>query len=435
MIRPSPDDMMRELAEKCPADLQYTLVESKVALEQQFDLVTLGYCSTRLFVGMGDDRATVRQGLAADLKLDVSAADPAGREARLALAALVGAWEAAKERTTRENQSRADARINGVPRMVDTLERNSMKKAVEILTGRAIPVFEAPSADYLSLKLQEMEDCDPTASALDEISSMADADLSAQVPGWDAAGRSQLFRKRAKGTLPSNPEAFRTKLRIERNLWLYLASKYTARAWLSGMTSTVWEIYTDFFMGKRVLLLEIVHEDGTRQPLNPPWNVVLSYELECRKAALLLVTETGITFTAALENVIKDTEIRELAFTSTVTFLSKHRGKGAGGGGASGSGKGVAKHLADNPLYPAKKNDAPYAKKKGNAKGKKGKGKGKGKGLAFSTPDGRQICFNYNNPEGCTGCDRAHVCRLKGCFGNHPMQNCPTRGASVAAET
>ena len=54
----------------------------------------------------------------------------------------------------------------------------------------------------------------------------------------------------------------------------------------------------------------------------------------------------------------------------------------------------------------------------------KGKRKGKSRGQA-QTPDGKQICFAFNNQhEKCSGtCDRAHVCRL--CLGNHPAYTCP----------
>ena len=44
--------------------------------------------------------------------------------------------------------------------------------------------------------------------------------------------------------------------------------------------------------------------------------------------------------------------------------------------------------------------------------------------MAGTTPDGRQICFAFNNPsENCKGkCGRVHCCRK--CFGEHPMSAC-----------
>ena len=61
----------------------------------------------------------------------------------------------------------------------------------------------------------------------------------------------------------------------------------------------------------------------------------------------------------------------------------------------------------------------------------KGTGKSNGKGkfdpiLPTSTPDGKQICFAYNNQhEGCPhgkACRREHVCRR--CFGHIPLHMC-----------
>ncbi len=75
-------------------------------------------------------------------------------------------------------------------------------------------------------------------------------------------------------------------------------------------------------------------------------------------------------------------------------------------------------------------------KGKGKIKGKGGKYQG-GKGgpaadssLARYTPDGRPICFAWNNPkERCRGqCNRAHVCRK--CFGNHPYHHCGGKEAA-----
>ncbi len=65
--------------------------------------------------------------------------------------------------------------------------------------------------------------------------------------------------------------------------------------------------------------------------------------------------------------------------------------------------------------------------------------------MSVMTPDGRQICFAYNNAsdgrqicfaynnasESCGGgCGRIHVCRR--CYGLHPVHQCPAGGAQPA---
>ena len=62
----------------------------------------------------------------------------------------------------------------------------------------------------------------------------------------------------------------------------------------------------------------------------------------------------------------------------------------------------------------------------------KGKGKKRKRLTRHSdTPDGRPICFKYNNPdEKCEGgCNRVHCCQF--CFGRHPQYNCTSGGPSV----
>ena len=76
--------------------------------------------------------------------------------------------------------------------------------------------------------------------------------------------------------------------------------------------------------------------------------------------------------------------------------------------------------------------------KKGRGKkGGKGAGRGKGDkgGLASRTPDGRMICFKYNDRNSkCDGrCNMVHVCRVKGCYQKHPMYECTMQGGAAAA--
>ena len=74
---------------------------------------------------------------------------------------------------------------------------------------------------------------------------------------------------------------------------------------------------------------------------------------------------------------------------------------------------------------------------KGGGKGNDGKGGGKGggkdtnsAGCHFRTPDGRQVCFGFNNKkEGCkrAHCHMAHVCGV--CFKKDmPMHKCKHEG-------
>ena len=70
----------------------------------------------------------------------------------------------------------------------------------------------------------------------------------------------------------------------------------------------------------------------------------------------------------------------------------------------------------------------PSSSQQGGRGAGKAKGKG-GKGLWSRTPDGRNICFKYNNVgEDCDSkCGMVHVCQR--CFGKHPQYDpdCPKK--------
>ena len=145
--------------------------------------------------------------------------------------------------------------------------------------------------------------------------------------------------------------------------------------------------------------------------LLPSWSVLLGYDLALRKRVMKLVLDGACTISEGLKRVVRDPELKELHFVSPVVLMSKR-----------------VKPTDDNskPLKVARSEDQFGGKagrgkgRGGRGKGKKGRGKGKDKnGLISRTPDGRSICYAYNN-QGCSGsCGMVHVCRI--CMKDHPM--------------
>ncbi len=103
IIYPTDAVMMTEIAEKGSADLLFTLTESGVELKHQWRLSSLGYNNLKKFNGLDDTRVAVRASLAVDLELDPTAAGVPGQESRLALASLITAGEATKDRLNKES--------------------------------------------------------------------------------------------------------------------------------------------------------------------------------------------------------------------------------------------------------------------------------------------------------------------------------------------
>ena len=391
------------------ADFTFILEDCEVDEKLQYD-IGQHYTSVKKFSSAADNRAEVRTMCTQDFALDPTA----GADVRAKIATIVSAWECSHDYISKENSLKAESKVLGIPRVVSYTDRAAMKKAVEGAFSR-IPDKECPGPTYIATKVEEIEQNEPTAAPLDEIESCEDSLLLGLQSSLDSTGRLRVTKTKTKGKMPTTTEELRTKLRVESNLWLFLGAKFKNRTWLQGLTPADFALYTDYLLGDKVNGLMLPRSDGTEgsSALNPPWSVLLNYDYAMRRAAFKLVREDPvITLQDALRLVVKDVEIKELSFTSIISLSRKSnfqqpdakrqrptytggsessRGRGSGGKGRSGKGRG------------------------------KGRGKGKNPKLAFQTPDGRNICFAFNN-EGCPGsCGMAHVCRIPGRFKEHPM--------------
>ena len=131
-----------------------------------------------------------------------------------------------------------------------------------------------------------------------------------------------------------------------------------------------------------------------------------------------LINEEGHTMAQALEEVTKDPALKETWFTTPLALHAaeqpnKYR---------KGNGKQLGNpHVPAPPKLP-KGFERPDRPPKGKTKGKLN-----GLQLVATTPDGKQICFAFN-AQGCsnTSCPRLHVCRVAGCFQQHPAHEHPT---------
>ena len=410
------NDAMRRafIRENVESDLAFLWDDSRVSLVHQGAIATAGYTTVRIFVGLADSKAEVRAALARDFNLDPNAVG-ALPEVRLQVACILAAWDSATQMSTRESQMRTEAKTLGITKPVSVPERTAMKRVYEAQHGK-LPVKEQPSATYLAMKMEEVETDEPSASPLDEITSPEDANVEAVSSSIDSTGRVLVSKKRCKGSLPTGPEQFRMRLRIEANCWLYLGGKFTSKQWLQDLTPQLWQRYTDYFLGDRCNGLTVSDATGNMVPLRPPWAVVLGYELQCRRWAFERVREDHVQLSSALLDSIKNSELKECGFTSPIALMHKGLHKPTG-------------HADDSePARPTKRPRG--AKPTGRGKGK-GEGKGRGAGgnekgtgkgnLVSKTPDGREICFKFSSPEGCSiaNCSRVHCCRVRGCNAPH----------------
>ena len=398
------DDEKRERVSSVDADLQYVLQEAGASLDTQFAVCSVR-TTLRRFQAIADDRAGSRAAAATDF--GIPADTPAGRQQT---AAIVASWELAKEISSKEIELRAEARALNQPRILQTQERQAMIRAVSTAYGK-LNEAETPSAEYLALKAEETEQNEPTAAQLDTITSKRDSQTASIQSSVDPAGHLRIIKTKQKVEMPQNSEAYRRVMKIEGYAWLAMQSRYKSKTWLQGLTMADFTKFVDYILGERVAGLRLEQNTGYDSSQNalfrPPWGIVLRYEYKLRKEAFRLINEEGQTLQAALLSVTRDTELKEVHFVTPLTLTAfpmpskwSRRGEKGEKGGKGKDSKG------------------------GKGKGKQGKGEEKGafRGLqlAWRTPDGKDICFAYNN-QGCSGnCGRAHVCRVKGCYKDHP---------------
>lgn len=95
----------------CDSDLQYILDESGIDIAHQA-AISRHYGSLRKFTALGDDRAAIRTACFQDFAIPADTP-----ENRSQIAAIVSAWETAKEYVAKEVELRAEAKVMGQPRV------------------------------------------------------------------------------------------------------------------------------------------------------------------------------------------------------------------------------------------------------------------------------------------------------------------------------
>eukprot|EP00435_Cladocopium_sp_Y103_P027204 s3945_g6.t1 len=147
------------------------------------------------------------------------------------------------------------------------------------------------------------------------------------------------------------------------------------------------------------------------------WETILAYEQEVRKRAYQWVRRGDVaTLEEALEKGVKDAEVMNLHFIIPLT-TSLAGSSGSGGGGRT----------------QTKVTTTPTAK--GSGKGHNRGGAKPAKKLHVKTPDGRPLCFKYNNNGKCTSAKCSFVHQCQRCFGSHPKSACNSLKGDTAKAT
>eukprot|EP00435_Cladocopium_sp_Y103_P020454 s3417_g5.t1 len=350
------EDAAREAAD---SDLRYLLTDVGVPEEVQLPLYHRGYTSLRLFSGMDETRTEVRAAVTAEIGLDHAA----GNADRRSMALLLSAWETARTQQKANDESRAEARSTMVPRPVPTNEYAMLREALETQMDGRLKDYEVPSKSLVAAKMDDVELNLPRVEDLRDISSIEAGEADVLQGSLDAStGTFKMKPARATVQMPRNPEELRLRHRRLAIAWEMVKTKHRNRVWLQGGLLDIFRQLSDHILGRHVAGLTLPSGQS------PQWDTVQG------DAPTL---EDGLT------KAMKDAEVMNLHFIIPVTTS-------------------VAAGSASSSSRPAARPASPAAAK-GGTKGKAKGGNRPTKKLHVKTPDGRPLCFKFNNNNGkCT---------------------------------
>ena len=411
------------------SDLRFMLSESDVHDRVLIHLVQCGYKTIPTFGVMADDRPGMRAAIAANvLDPNTGGLTPAQAfQANLQVNLLLAAWIVANQRMTDEVKASAECKALRLPNMVSRSALIALRVRYENEHGRITDsVF--PCAAMIESMLEELEEGSYTARALSEV-------ISVEMAGDESVtitevGVNVKVRKTPKAiALPCTTEELRTRFKTLSIAYTLASYRHSSRLWLRTATAACFLTYVEYLLSDQVSQF---HLDQEGLSVKASWVTVLNYDLAMRKAVCRAILYDGKDFATAINEVVKDINVKERYFTTPTAIISssvsssRPSGKGsknlppiAGAGPASGKGAAMSnkkrKQLERQTWIDSLK--AAKVAWKGAGKGK-GKGAGKG-GQARRTPDGRSICDFYNKPVGCVKdtCQFVHVCNK--CYGEH----------------
>ena len=392
------------------SDLQFLFDREGVAADTQKGIFDAGITTIRQFAALVPDVAALRKCLIEDFGM--TDGNLAGK---VAMSKVVVVWETAKIRAEKSAEAEAECEVRQEPKPVRGSDYARMKEAYEIKYWK-LEKNHLPAKRYVERISEVVEKADYRAEPLTEVANKKEDDVDVLRAIWDTSGAIKAVRSYPKVPMPRDPEELRQRVTLLGTAWAFVALSQPNAEIIQGVTPQAWQEYLEYLLGPHCYGLCARNAYGETMAA-PPWTLLMSYELEIRRKMAELMTE-GTPMSKALKTATKDPVVKERYFTTPVALASvtgvKRKADEAFGGQDGWGAKGRGNR----------------AKGKGRGgRGKDGKGKNVGgKGCANKTPDGKPICYKYNNQnERCVKAKRTflHVCGR--CFKDHPTYSpqCP----------
>ena len=193
--------------------------------------------------------------------------------------------------------------------------------------------------------------------------------------------------------------------------------------------ASLWNDYCDWILGDEIAGYKSLVQGVT---IVPPWSVLMEFEHQYRKEVIRLVLYHGKDIATAFLDAKNDAGLKLRYFSTPMAMHAAMNSKKRGSETLDDDDKNKDKLKWAKEKLKWERNKKQKGEGKGKGKGDKGKGGDKAKGgdkeffkakhKNTKTPDGRQICFRYQD-ELCRGkCAFVHVCTE--CLGSHPRCKC-----------
>ena len=381
---------------KLAPDLQGLLDSRKVEKAIQVALAKNAIDSIAMLSAIAIDRAglaTVAKDL---LGVDVSM----GGDETIKFAQLFLAWQSAAKRIKVQDEMDAESSAQKEAKPVPLQELQALRAKFEEQYYK-MKETEIPARGSLEDLFEQLDAGELRPMALRHYGSKADdEDVEIGSLQLGKAGVVRIKRNKVETSAPNTLEEFRAKVVLMTNHYLFAKFRYPNKQALQKINPFTFLDYLGYITGKHVAQLESMTVDGVTLH-KPSVKLLINYEFQMRKEVTEEVNQ-ATCMAESLMRVVKNSDIRERHFSTPLAVSSAAQA-------TQGPGK---ERLQGGDRWQ------PYEVLKGKGKGKKGKGKYKGKGkqetLHSVSPDGRQICYAWNNKkEGCKGgCQRLHVCRI-----------------------
>ena len=245
----------------------------------------------------------------------------------------------------------------------------------------------APASGTLEQLFEQVEAGEWKNMSLVQFMSRDDQDAEPLAAVIDRSGVVKIKKGHGESAPPKSPEELRQKIKLMGHCYLMTQLKYPNRVVLRDINPYTFNKYADYLMGEHVLGLKAKDAKG-EVVAAAHLDLVLSYEAQVRKLMTKKMND-GISMAVAMEEAMQDTTVKERYFLTPAALTAA----------ASREDLRLKSRSPKRARTPERDRGDDRNKKGKGKRGNRGKGGLAGKTLHTRTPDGREICFPWNNKD------------------------------------